>query len=351
MNMNDNQTTTPPVDLNLKPMNLNSVTEQALNFFNSNGQGEGSTVLPSDNNPIPTTSTQNGLPVTEPIQPLDVQNQPTDINNANTQLQPSANDQLILGKFKSVEDLENAYKNLEKDYTKKTQTLADIMLNNMQQSAQQGSVGNDTMQQPQQLIPPQMQQQSELADIPSDAEGFLAKFYADPLTMIKTLVNHEANKNVSQAIAPIQQRFEHEDNKNLWNQRANEFLNNVPTAKEKADDIIQVLNDIPHLQNDPRAFYIAHDIVVGRNGVNQKTPDVNPEALVKDPQFLENYIINNPDIKNKIIAGHLQDVKNSSATTPPLMTSTSGANIASPVQKPANFRQAGDMLLEMLNQK
>lgn len=164
-------------------------------------------------------------------------------------------------KFKSVEALENAYENLEKEFTKKCQMLNKLLSENKDENSL-----------------PQYQKE-------------------DWLTKVSTFIEN--------------------------NNHAKDFLN----------DIAKALVEDENLAKKEDALELAYSKVLKDNFKTK-------EELASDDNFLNDYIFNNEEIKNKIIENYLTDVQNNK--TIPLMINRNGSlSVSSPRFIPKNLKEAG----------
>lgn len=164
-------------------------------------------------------------------------------------------------KFKSVEALENAYENLEKEFTKKCQMLNKLLSENKDENSL-----------------PQYQKE-------------------DWLTKVSTFIEN--------------------------NNHAKDFLN----------DIAKALVEDENLAKKEDALELAYSKVLKDNFKTK-------EELASDDNFLNDYIFNNEEIKNKIIENYLNDVQNNK--TIPLMINRNGSlSVSSPRFIPKNLKEAG----------
>lgn len=164
-------------------------------------------------------------------------------------------------KFKSVEALENAYENLEKEFTKKCQMLNKLLSENKDENSL-----------------PQYQKE-------------------DWLTKVSTFIEN--------------------------NNHAKDFLN----------DIAKALVEDENLAKKEDALELAYSKVLKDNFKTK-------EELASDDNFLNDYIFNNEEIKNKIIENYLNDVQNNK--TVPLMINRNGSlSVSSPRFIPKNLKEAG----------
>lgn len=152
-----------------------------------------------------------------------------------------------LGKFNSVQDLENAYNSLQAEFTRKCQKL---------------------------------------------------KMLEEDIALSKQKVQEDSN--AQQAV------YEKQD----YQEKLNSFLTNYPNAKKYAKEIsLEVINN-KNL-----------DLLQAYNNV-LASKFKEPEELLKDKDFIDNYILNDDNLKKELIKKYLKDVKESNVPT--LISGASG---------------------------
>ena len=163
-------------------------------------------------------------------------------------------------KFKTVEALEKAYENLEKEFTKKCQKLNELLSENNKE------------------VLPQYKQEDWLNKV--------SKFIAE-------------NKN----------------------------------AKNYTKEIADILVRDEELAKKEDALSLAYSKVLDEN---YKTK----EELINDSDFLNEFVFNNDQIKNKIIEDYINNLSNNNTVS--LMSTTSGtSSVSSPKFMPKNLKEAG----------
>jgi len=162
-------------------------------------------------------------------------------------------------KFKSVEALEKAYENLEKEFTKKCQALNKLLSDNNEKALPQYSKEN-------------------------------------------------------------------------WLEKVGEFIKEHPLATSYSKQIAEVLTENEELSTKEDALSLAYSKVLENNFKTK-------EELVKDQEFLNEFVFSNENIKTKIIEEYLNNI--TSSKTVPLISNTSGtSSISSPKFKPKNLKEA-----------
>lgn len=182
-----------------------------------------------------------------------------------------------LKKFKNFSDLEKAYINLEKEFTKKCQALKQL-------------------------------QQSDNDDL-----------------MVASQVNSSPQSTLD------------------YEQKVNNFFEENPSAKPFAQEISNVLKSDKALADSPDSLNKAFEKVKAKNF---KTKD----EMLLDSDFIENYVLKDKNIKDKILSEYLNGILSSKAT--PVMSTSEGSNVMiTPKRKPTSLKEAGDYLVSVINNK
>ena len=159
----------------------------------------------------------------------------------------------IFGKFKDTASLLNAYNSLQREFTKKSQKLAEMSKKNL----------ND--------------QTGKLEEEKKTGEAF-------------TKANNENHSS-----APETSTFTNAN----WKTLAKEFLEKNPDAQKHAKEISNILIQDNILAKSPKCFDYAYAMVMAENRVDTET-------LLKDPTFIEEKILTNSKIKDRIINEFVQ---------------------------------------------
>lgn len=171
----------------------------------------------------------------------------------------------LMDKFKTVEALQTAYKNLEKEFTQKCQK-------------------------------------------------------------VKELSEKLANSDNAKQSAP---EYANSD----WEQKVANFFASHPEAKTYVDEISEVLKSDEQIANSKSSLELALTKVLAQKYVPHQT-------LIKDKDFLDNFVYNNKEISEHIINNYIENISKNMAM--PLVSSTSGTGTYScPVSKPKTITEAG----------
>jgi soluble cytochrome b562 len=265
----------------------------------------------------------------------------------------SQQDNLILGKFKNTEEVFKGYVNLESDYTRKSQMLSDIQkaadtlkTENEQLVAKINELTNNSQSSKQQ---PTKEPSDELSGL--DTEEYMNKFYESPQEVIAKTVESIVKKVITpleDRVKPVMETVEAQKTQELWDTATRDFYKNNPDMVAFKDGMKQYIVE-NNLQNSNNPGKVLKDALVYAKGLSYKAPEpVNPKTLLSDESFLTENVLKNPDIVNRILKEHMQDIKNNSA--PPTITgqSAGGQPTATPPNKPKNLEEAHDRLEAML---
>lgn len=208
-------------------------------------------------------------------------------NSQREEVQPNLNDSSSnLGKFKDPANLLSAYNNLEKEFTKKCQKLAELTKSCNQSSSEK---------------------------------------------------NQSQNKdNQSSSI---------QENNNAidWTTYAENFVKENPEAKKHAKEIYEILKSDKNLASSPKCLEYAFAIC---KNSHQK---VDTENLLNDPQFLSEHIFSNNEIKEKIIKEYLLSLKNGNQMPRFISGTTQNVSVTIPENKPKTIKDASNILRKLLN--
>ncbi len=221
-------------------------------------------------------------------QPNDVGNVPVadaKIDDSTTSPTPGSQ----FGKFKDAESLYSAYNNLQAEFTRKCQKLSE--LEKLEQERQSEN------------LPKNLEQESQNENLPKDVEQ-----------------------------KPV---FEQEN----WQTKVANFLETHEDAKQFASEISEYILKKPELKTDKNALDIAWAKVVSEK---YKTP----EKLLGDDKFVEQYIMQNDQIKQKVLSIYLKDIE--SKKLPPFVTNTTGGNITFQTEKKATTLNEAKQLVEAM---
>lgn len=264
--------------------------------------------------------------------------------------QPEQPPELILGKFKSTDEVFKSYKNQEAALTRafmdkanlaREKTALEAKLQELETRANQ-----PTIPQPiQQFQQPQQAQEPEI-----NPEEFLEAFYKNPVGSLKKIVE-DTTKSVTEKVKadmqaeykPMISDFQQQKIQGHWYNAYSEFATNTP-GFEQYLDTMQEFMSATGMGNETNPEKIGQNIKFAyqyAKGATPTAPDPtppNPDDLLKDEAFIAK-LMENSEIKQKIINQHMQTIQQN---RPPQGISTPGgmAPAAPPPQIPKNFNDA-----------
>lgn len=199
------------------------------------------------------------------------------------------------GKFQDTEALRQAYQNLEREFTRKSQ-----LLSNFQKQA--GEEKKESVE-------------------------------SEKPCLVQGEVSSSTPAEVSQD-APFWERAD-------WNEEVQEFLHSNPAAREHAREISKIVLEDKSVSSSKRPLYSAWAKFLQESF---KTP----EQLLGDEKFLQN-VTQNEKVRRAIIKDYLSGL-NERDTSLKMMSSRDGGGTASGKnQSPKNLREASEMVKKILN--
>lgn len=276
--------------------------------------------------------------------------------------QPKQED-LILGKFKSPEDVIKAYSNLEKAMTKTFMDKASLAKEKAALEAKlkelETKVNQPTIPQPaQQFQQPQPQQAPEPEINP---EEFLEAFYKNPIGSLKKIVE-DTTKSVTEKVKaelqqeykPVLSEFQQQKIQGYWNNAYAEFVSKTPDIENYLESMMEFMQ-VTGLGNETDPAKISQNIEIaytyakGATATTQAPTPSNPDDLLKDEAFVAK-ILDNPDIKQRIINQHMQTIQQN--RPPQVISNTGGISPATPPpERPKNFNEANSLAASIYDGK
>lgn len=264
--------------------------------------------------------------------------------------------ELILGKFKTKEDLAKSYTELEQYNSRRNAELSqksnelvqrDNELAQLRQQLENQRTQNQASNVPQPQQAPQMQQEPLNGDIEAKREALNNLFYDDILEFDKKF-KEEAK---AEALAAFKQEFGPElkilENQKIsaeMNRKVQEFQQIHPDLLNMSNEIFQVIQMFPELNQRPDGLEKAYAAATQLKQINKP-----PEQLLQDQNFVDNYIINNPNIENRIVQSYMQKVRQQQSNIPTQINSGNGGMIPlTPENKPKTMDDAASIAKRML---
>lgn len=181
------------------------------------------------------------------------------------------------GKFKDATSLLEAYNNLEKEFTKKSQKLSEVL--------------------------------------------------------------KQSSENISQQNSTIEEKNPIFKNSN-WQSEVSKFFEKNPEAKQYAKEISTTLLSDKDLSKHQNGLEYAYYIAKAKN-------QVDPASLINDPKYIEE-VINNDNIKQKIISNYLQSINNTKTNIKFISGEANKISSISQDNKPKSIKEASNILKKLL---
>lgn len=231
---------------------------------------------------------------------------------------------LILGKFKTQEDLANAYNEAQRKITEQGQTLSMIQSWFEQQKAQQEA---------QQQAQAQQQQQPQFTEeqIKQMNDQWFEHFSDNPIQAVAQLVQQIAGS----MIHPLQQHYQEQQELSQWNRQISQTAAKYQDFDAMRPVIEQVIQEQPHLANLPNAVEVAYQVAKARS----YQPPPTHEQLLQDQEFRQK-ILTDEGIRRAILGEATQRVQQQNANIPRIMTNQGGQPTVTPPNKPRSIREA-----------
>lgn len=274
----------------------------------------------------------------EKEQPQNQLSQGSDVNNSEIMGENNSGfEGSLLGKFKDVNSLMEAYANLQAEFTRKSQKLSELTRRDNLNSA--NSIQN---------IAKSADKFAQNSVVLSESAGTMQSLDGKNINNlpIKPLQHASESAGTMQTLtneqpdnAEIKPRYLSE----TWSGEVAKFLAANHNAKKFASEIAKELLSDKVLADSPHSLELAYAKVLEKNFKSEN-------ELVNDEQFINNYILTSEKVKQKIINNYLQTLKQSK--TPTVISSKSGGFVGlTPQDKPKSLDEAKKIMELMLKQK
>ena len=130
--------------------------------------------------------------------------------------------------------------------------------------------------------------------------------------------------------------------KENWQNRVSKFLSENQNAKKFASEISQEILSNPSFQKEDKALDLAWAKII-----SQKYR--SPEEVVNDDKFVNDFVLNNEQIKQKVLSNYIKDIE--SRKIPPFVSASKGGNIAFATPKVPNTLSEARQYVEDLLKK
>jgi hypothetical protein len=232
-----------------------------------------------------------------------------------------------------VDALVKSYTSMESMYGKQGQQMNELQQTVkalQQQIAQQAQTVNAQAPKEDQLTPEELQAQAE-----AEIEKFWEEYNENPREAIAKLVRDAMKTElepITQKVAPIIEEKEQQARIDRWAEKVTaakkdrpDFEAMVPAMKE----IIAEYGDLITSRED--AVEVAYNLAKAKQAQAAPAKPSTVEDLLKDPEVLQK-LIQDPNIKNQVLAAHIQEIKNNPA--PPVI----GAGGVPPSTPPVDLK-------------
>lgn len=225
---------------------------------------------------------------------------------------------LIMGKFKSQDDLEQAYKEAEKRISQYGQQFSQNQQQMEQMQAQ--------LQQFQQFVQRFQEPQQSPEEVQERNQKWLDKFYESPIEALNEVIV----QNVQQAVTPLIQKIQYQENVDRYNQQ-------VVAARQKYPDFDSFMPQMQEIIKEQGSYLsgLPNSVDVIYNMAKAQTIK-SPEDYLKDEAFRQK-LLQDETIRNEILKQYAQTVKDGQ---PPVVLSNQHGE--PPLAEPMEIKSTQD---------
>lgn len=249
-------------------------------------------------------------------------------------------EKVYAGKFKTVEDVEKGYVNLEKAFNKRDAEISE--LRKVAQQVEQFKAEIEQLKaRPQEAAtteskPAEQSQQQVIQDAIADMtdeekEQFSLELFENPVKALQSVLDKVLPNYlnpIQEQVKPIVEERNHAieydkvvDNIAQFAQAHEDFEALAPTMQE-------VFSQNPALANLPNGLDLAYNIAKGMKPTAAPPSAVDVDKLAADPE-----------VQSKVVSNYLQSLK--AGGPPPTINGSNGAPSATPEYKPVSIKEAG----------
>lgn len=225
---------------------------------------------------------------------------------------------LIMGKFKTQEDLEQAYREAERRISQYGQQFSQNQQQMEQMQAQ--------LQQFQQFMQRFQEPQQSPEEVQERNQKWLDKFYESPIEALSEVVL----QNVQQVVAPLSQKIQYQENVNRYSQQVTE-------ARQKYPDFDNFMPQMQEIIKEQGAYLsgLPNSVEVVYNMAKAQTIK-SPDDYLKDEAFRQK-LLQDETIRNEILKQYAQTVKDGQ---PPVVLSNQHGE--PPLAEPMEIKSTQD---------
>lgn len=207
------------------------------------------------------------------------------------------------------------------------------------------------MQQQQQQLMQQQQVQTPKPQGPTPEQieeaktQYMEKFYEDPIAaerwkmnnpVFKSLMEESMRPYIEQAVKPYVDQFQQFQQQQQMQQQVNALTQKYSDFQQHVPKMQEILQQNPALANVPNAMEQVYFMARGAS------VQASPEQLLSDPNFLQQHVLNNEQIRQQIVNSYLQNKQQTNQQVPPVMgNQPGGAAPATPPTSPKSIAEAG----------
>ncbi len=222
-----------------------------------------------------------GEPQGEPQEPVDAGAEPPG--------EPKS-EPLIMGKFKTQEDLEQAYREAEKRISQYGQQFSQ----NQQQMGQMQA----QLQSLQQFVQRFQEPQQSPEEVQERNQKWLDKFYESPMEALNEVVS----QSVVQAVTPLNQKIQYQESVSRYSQQVTEARQKYPDFDSFMPQMQEIIREQgAYLANLPNSVDVIYNMAKAQT-------IKSPEDYLKDEAFRQK-LLQDETIRNEILKQYAQTVK------------------------------------------
>ncbi len=254
---------------------------------------------------------------------------------------------LLAGKYKTVDDLVGAYQNIQSEFTRKAQSASEaqryadtLKTENESLTARLAELSQSGQGQAQ-------QQDQQLTDDFEglDTQDLLDRFYENPRDIIAKAVQ-KAMEPLMQKVNPVVETVNAQMKRDNWNEATRDFVSEHADMSDFTEEMKQYIQE-RELGNSDNPKQVLSDAYMFARGMKYTPPQqVDPKAFLQDQNFVNENILNNPEIVNMILQKQMQQI-NSQQVPVSIGGQVSGQAAAMPQTKPSNMREANALFENM----
>lgn len=335
--MLSNKRSTTPMNLQLfaSGMDDEDFQNQLMQIFDGAEQQQTEEPTPVET-PEGATMPAEQPPAQDPMQGTDPMQEPQQPSGEPGMPGPQQ-EQLIGGKFKSVDDLLAAYQSVESFAGKKAQEAAQYKAMAEQINNQQSQFQDPA---------PQAQTSPDEIDPLEDEEALSELLYSDPVKVIK-MIKESAIREAQSAVQPLMERDAQVQKQSEWQERVDGFAVEHPDLDRWSESMSRVIMENPELRDHPNGLALAYQAARGQNYA--EPPD--PTTYLQDPEFVKSNVLGNDEIKNQVIQQYLTELQNGGQPLSIGQSQAGGSTPMTPPKRPGSIEEAGEMALGWLNKQ